>query len=66
MKKVPYRCRFGHVTIVTFYPAQPTLGTTECIECTKLIGLDSKIPYNAMSGGYNYSTVKRAEKAVRI
>lgn len=33
MKQVPYKCEFGHITIIKFLPNQETTGTTVCNKC---------------------------------
>jgi len=66
-KQVPYKCRFGHITIVYFHSYMPTLGTVECEECSKLAGTEIRIVTNTNKiCNYSSSVVRRGEKAVRI
>lgn len=66
MKQVPYKCRFGHVTIKNYY--SNTKGTIYCEECMKLAGREIYIDSHSMKNkdSYNRSIVRYEEMAVRI
>lgn len=66
MKSVPYKCRFGHITIKSFHYQEETKGTVECDECRKFVGDEINTKAHAIKYNYNVSIVRRGEKAVRI
>ena len=63
MKQVPYKCRFGHITIRSFLYVGTT-GITDCEECLKLVG--TEISLHKDDKEYHRRIVRRSEKAVRI
>lgn len=64
MKQVPYKCRFGHITIKRYYN-DSTKGTVECEECAKFVG-EYVSMQSANKRQYYDSFVRAREMAVRI
>lgn len=63
MKRIPYKCRFGHVSIVGYSLLQIKLGIIECPKCLELAGTEIFIKGKGNCGP---TIVRRGEKAVRI
>lgn len=64
MKRVPYKCRFGHITILVFYNGQTTLGIIECGKCEGLAG--NLASYTKTDNSKSETRIRNGEKAVRI
>lgn len=57
MKQVPYKCRFGHVTIVSFQSRENKASVIACEECLRLAGIQRKVfTENSWYIGRNYSS----------
>jgi len=52
MKRIPFKCSFGHITIVKFGSGEETLSVIECEQCKKL---DDAIIF---SFGYQHNSSK--------
>lgn len=66
MKRIPFKCKFNHITIKVYDLKEQTKGTIICPICDMLAGTEITY-YNTQNlTGSQFAVVRRGEMAVRI